>query len=356
MKSLKYVLMSGVAGLFLAAGPVDLTQSAQAASHAKKAMVDGPKVRWKVNVWGKRRAFTEDLETYSRIVKERTGGKFTIKVFYGDQLGGKKQNVDNLKAGVFDMAKVCWAYHPGKNQSLTVLNLPFLPVTNFDVQRKVAEAVYQHPITSKELADKWGIFVMSSSQLPQYEFLGKGTPPKKIEDWKGLTVRALGGLADAMRALGASISTMTATEVYQAIDRGAVNAVSFPFSYAHSAYKIDEVASWYTINLAPGTNDCPNIASKKSWDALPPQYQKLMMEAKEEAYKALKAAYKKKDDVNIPKWRKSKTEVKYTDAELAKFREVAGQPVYDKWIAANKDKFDSKALFDFVMKTAKSAQ
>jgi len=356
MKSLKYVLMSGVAGLFLAAGPVDLTQSAQAASHAKKAMVDGPKVRWKVNVWGKRRAFTEDLETYARIVKERTGGKFTIKIFYGDQLGGKKQNVDNLKAGVFDMAKVCWSYHPGKNQSLTVLNLPFLPVTNFDVQRKVAEAVYQHPITSKELADKWGIFVMSSSQLPQYEFLGKGTPPKKIEQWKGMTVRALGGLADAMRALGASISTMTATEVYQAIDRGAVNAVSFPFSYAHSAYKIDEVASWYTINLAPGTNDCPNIASKKSWDALPPQYQKLMMEAKEEAYKALKSAYKKKDDENIPKWRKAKTEIKYTDAELAKFREIAGQPVYDKWIAANKDKFDSKALFDFVMKTAKAAQ
>ncbi|MDA7949133.1 MAG: TRAP transporter substrate-binding protein DctP [Hyphomicrobiaceae bacterium] len=350
MKSLKLVLLGTVAGFFLATAPAPLTGSAIAAE------VDGPKVKWKVNVWGKRRAFTEDLETFAKIADEKTGGKFQIKIFYGDQLGGKKQNLDNLKAGVFDMAKVCWAYHPGKNQSLTVLNLPFLPVTNFDVQRKVAEAVYKHPITSKELSDKWGIFALSSSQLPQYEFLGKGTPPKTIKDWNGLTVRALGGLADAMRALGANVSTMTATEVYQAIDRGAVNAVSFPFSYAHSAYKIDEVAEWYTLNLAPGTNDCPNVVSQKSWDALPEQYRKLLTDAKDEAYSALKAAYKKKDDVNIPKWRKTKTEIKYTDAELDNFRKVGGQPVYEKWVATNKDKFDAQSLLDFVIETAKSGQ
>ena len=350
MKSLKLALLGGVASLFLATGPATITSDAVAAE------VDGPKVKWKVNVWGKRRAFTEDLETFARVAKEKTGGKFTIKIFYGDQLGGKKQNLDNLKAGVFDMAKTCWAYHPGKNQSLTVMNLPFLPVTNFDVQRKVAEAIYKHPITSKELADKWGVFALSSSQLPQYEYMGKGKPPKAIKDWNGMTVRALGGLADAMRALGANISTMTATEVYQAIDRGAVNAVSFPFSYAHSAYKIDEVAEWYTLNLAPGTNDCPNIVSKASWDKLPEQYRKLLTDAKDDAYAALKAAYKKKDDVNIPKWRKSKTEVKYTAADLDNFRKVGGQPVYDKWIAANKDKFDAKGLLDFVMKTAKDAK
>jgi TRAP-type C4-dicarboxylate transport system substrate-binding protein len=253
------------------------------------------------------------------------------------------------------MAKVCWAYHPGKSQSNTVLNLPFLPVTNFDVQRQVYEAVYRHPIVGKELATKWGVHVLSSSQLPQYEFMGKGKPPKTITDWNGMTVRALGGLADAMRALGANNSTMTATEVYQAIDRGAVQAVSFPFSYAHAAYKIDEVADWYTINLSPGSNDCPNIVSTAAYEKLPPQYKKLMEEAKDLAYESLRTAYKKKDDVLVPKWRKAKTEVKYTDAELAKFREVAGQPVYDKWIAANKDKFDAKSLLDFVMETAKKA-
>jgi TRAP-type C4-dicarboxylate transport system substrate-binding protein len=349
MKTLKLSLLGAAAAALLATSPSVVVSNAVAAE------VDGPKVRWKANVWGKRRAFTEDMETYSKYVSEKTGGKFKIKIFYGDQLGGKKQNLDNIKAGVFEMAKVCWAYHPGKQQSSTVLNLPFLPVTNFEVQRQVYEAVYRHPIVGKELATKWGAFVLSSSQLPQYEFMGKGKPPEKLEDWNGMTVRALGGLADAMRALGANNSTMTATEVYQAIDRGAVQAVSFPFSYAHAAFKIDEVADWYTINLSPGSNDCPNVVSASAYEKLPAQYKKLMDEAKELAYGSLKAAYKNKDDVLVPKWRKSKKEIKYSAAELAKFREVAGQPVYDKWIAANKDKFDAKALLDFVMDTAKKA-
>ena len=303
---------AGIAAGLIAAGALIATPGQATAQEVK-----GPKVTWKVNVWGKKRAFTADLETYAKVAADKTGGK---------------------------------------NQSLTVLNLPFLPVTNFDVQRTVAEAVHNHPIAKKELKDKWNVFAISSSQLPQYEFLGRGKPPKTIDQWKGMTVRALGGLADAMRALGASISTMTATEVYQAIDRGAVNAVSFPFSYAHSAYKIDEVAEWFTINLAPGTNDCPNVISLKSWEALPAQYQKLLMDAKSDAYSALRTAYSAKDKVNIPKWKKRLTMVQYTDAELDRFREVGGQPVYDKWIAANKDKFDAKALLEFVMKTAKAAK
>ena len=86
--------------------------------------VQGPKVNWKYNVWGKRRAFTEGVEAIAQIAADKTGGNFKIKIYYGDQLGGKKQNLDNLKAGVLDMAQICSSYHPGKNAALTVLNLP----------------------------------------------------------------------------------------------------------------------------------------------------------------------------------------------------------------------------------------
>ena len=122
--------------------------------------VQGPKVNWKYNVWGKRRAFTEGVETIAQIAADKTGGNFKIKIYYGDQLGGKKQNLDNLKAGVLDMAQICSSYHPGKNAALTVLNLPFLPIKNPDVQAEVHEAVYSHPVVKKELADKWNCFAL----------------------------------------------------------------------------------------------------------------------------------------------------------------------------------------------------
>ncbi len=340
------VMVSAVAGAAIMSG-------AAAVSSANAQEVKGPKVTWKFNVWGKKRAFTADVEAWSKHVAAKTGGNFKIKIYYGDQLGGKKQNLDNIKAGVFEAGKVCWSYHPGKNQAMTVLNLPFVPIKSFEHQRKVAEAIHSNPIASGEIKKKWNVMAFSSSNLPQYEFMGRGDAPQKIEGFKGMTVRALGGIADAMRALGSSISTMTATEVYQALDRGAADAVSFPSTYAHSAYKIDEVAEWFTSNLSPGTNDCPNIISLDAWNALPAAYKKLMEDAREEGYKALKAAYSSKDKENLPKWRKHLKEVKYTDAELANFQKIGGKPVYDKWVNANKDKFNSKAVFDAMMAAAK---
>jgi len=324
-----------------------------AAELSKAYAADNPRVTWRFNVWGKKRAFTADVEAWSKHVKEASGGKFKIKIFYGDQLGGKKQNLDNLKAGVFQAAKVCWSYHPGKNQAMTVLNLPFLPVQDFDMQRRVAQAIHEHPISAGEIKKKWNVFAFSSSNLPQYEFLGRGPAPETLDGWKGMTVRALGGLANAMRKIGSSISTMTATEVYQALDRGAADAVSFPSTYAHSAYKIDEVAQWFTSNLAPGSNDCPNVINIDAWNKLPAHYKQMMKDAREKGYAALKEAYGAKDKVNLPKWRKYMKEIKYTDAELAKFRKVGGKPVYDQWVADNKDKFDSQAMLDAVFAAAK---
>ena len=317
--------------------------------------VEGPKVKWKYNVWGKRRAFTEGVETVAQIVSAKTGGHFTIKIYYGDQLGGKKQNLDNLKAGVFDMAQICSSYHPGKNTALTVLNLPFLPIKNPNVQAEVHESVYRHPIVTEQLAKKWNSFALMSSLLPQYEFLGKGPPPKTLDGFKGMSVRALGGLGDAMEKLGARKTTLTATEVYQAIDRGTMNAVSFPFTYAHVAYKIDEVASWFTTNLSPGTVDCPTLIALSSWNKLPKQYQELMLEAKKPAYDALKAAYKKADDKNLPKFIAKMEAIEYTDEQLTHFREVGGAPVWRDWVKKHKGEFDAQSLLDHVMTTATRA-
>ena len=342
------IIMSALPVIVLALG-VATSNPAQAQE------VQGPKVNWKYNVWGKRRAFTEGVETMAGYLSDKTGGNFTIKIYYGEQLGGKKQNLDNLKAGVLDMAQICSSYHPGKNAALTVLNLPFLPIKNPDVQASVHEAVYEHPVVKNEMASKWNSFALMSSLLPQYEFLGKGEPPKTLEGFKGMSVRALGGLGDAMEKLGARKATLTATEVYQAIDRGTMNAVSFPFTYAHAAYKIDEVASWFTTNLSPGTVDCPTLVSLGAWKKLPPQYQELVFAAKKPAYEALKAAYKKADDKNLPNFIAKMEAIEYSDEQLAHFREVGGAPVWRDWVAKHKSEFDAQGLLDHVMTTATRA-
>jgi hypothetical protein len=46
----------------------------------------------------------------------------------------------------------------------------------------------------------------------------------------------------------------------------------------------------------------------------------------------------------------------YDEATLAQFKEAAGQPVWDRWIAENQDKFDAQGVFDRIWELAKEAQ
>ena len=307
---------------------------------------------WNLSVLGKKRAFTMGIEQMAAYVNEKSGGKFKIRIGYGSQLSKPKENLDGIKLGAFPMAMFCSSYHPAKTPTLSGLDLPFLPIANFDVQRNVSEAYYAHPAVVADLA-KWDAKFVMSSILPQYEFMGKGKPPASMSDWNGKQVRALGGMGKAMAAIGAVPATVPAPETYSLVERGAVYGASWPFSYAHVAYKLHEISDWFTSNMSLGSANCPLVVNTKAWDKLEPEYQKLIMEAKDSAYGALKSAYAEKDAVNLPMLRKKLVEVKYSDADLKSLRAAGGKPIWDNWIAeGSKDGVPAQELFDLIIKTA----
>ena len=323
---------------------------------AKATMVMGPEVTWRASLWGKRRAFTEGLEFISSEVSKRTHGKFKFKLYYGGQLSKSKENLDGISVGAFEAALFCAAYHPGKNKPLNVLDLPFLPLTSLDVMIKVHNAVYNHPSAKKALA-KWNAHLYMPNVLPQYEYMGKGTPPAKVSDFKGKRLRALGGMGRAAKAIGAVPTTMPASETYTALSRGTVDAIGFPFTYTFSAYKLDEVSDWYTTNMVLGTVNCPVVFNVNSWNKLPKQYQKLLNDLKAEASNAQKQAYTKKDKENLKKWAANPklTAVKIDEAEMAEFRRIGGQPLWNDWVKENAGDIPAQELLDLVLKTAKEA-
>ena len=154
---------------------------------------------------------------------------------------------------------------------------------------------------------------------------------------------------------GAILSTVPATEVYTAIERGTVDAVSFPYTYAHAAYQIHTVANWFTANMSPGTSECAAVINRDALAKLPPQYKQLLDEAKEPAYAALINAYVDIDKVNLPMFKSKLTEIVYSDADLKKFRDTIGRPVWDKWVADNKGKFDSQNVLDTLLQEIEKA-
>lgn len=349
----KLFLSAGKTIKYLAAATAATTMILSSAVTA--ANVQGPKVFWKISMWGNPRALSAGMEELAKKVSEQTDGNFEIKIFYGAQLSSNRENLDGIKLNAFEGAAICNFYHPGKNPAWMVFSLPFLPLGDPKVDKYVRSKMMEHPAIIADM-DKWNAMPYVSGLLPQYEILGKGTPPVTLEDWKGLRVRAGGGLGSAMEKLGAVKQTLPAGETSTAFQRGALDAAAFPYTYAHVAFKISDEAEWFTSNLAPGTSECGWVFNKTSYEKLPDQYKQLLMDNRDMVMDLTQAAYAKQDEKNLPMFAKTMTRIEYLDSELERFREIAGQPVWDEWIESNKDKFDSQAVFDAVWQYAEEAQ
>lgn len=336
-----------------------LTVSAMAAlllgQPATAANIDGPSVFWKISMYGNPRALTSGMEALAEKVAEETGGKFQIKIFYAEQLGPAREALDGLKLNAFEGAGICNFYHPGKNPAWMVFSLPFLPIGDPDVDRYVRKKMFEHPAIVADMA-KWNAIPYASGLLPQFELMGKGTPPEKLEDWKGLQVRAGGGLGDAMEQLGATKQTLSASETLTAFQNGTIDAAAFPFTYAHAAFKIDEEADWYTANMAPGTSECGWVLNKTAYESLPDSYQALLMDNRDLVLETVQKAYAKQDTVNLKKFESNLHKIEYSDEQIEQFRNVAGQPVWDKWIAENQDSFDAQGVLDALLNYAAEAK
>jgi TRAP-type C4-dicarboxylate transport system substrate-binding protein len=321
------------------------------------AVVDGPKVAWNLSVWGPPRAFTAGIETLAKYVDEQTGGKFTIKIHYGDSLSKGPDNLDNIKLGAFEMAQICTGYHPGKHLGINVLDLPGLPLADPDVHALVHDVVYRHPYIEGEFK-RWNARVLMSVLQPQSEIMGVGDPPLKMADYKGMRVRALGGTGAALRNLGAVPTSVPAPEVYNSLERGVFRAAAFPFTYAFASYKIPEIAKWYTKNLAPGANNCPTIVGLEAFNGLPAQYRELLEKARPLAYEALKKAQIETDKKNFDDWHKRGIkEIVYAEDELKIFKDTGAAPVWSAWVKENAAKgVPAQELVDLVLSEAEKAK
>jgi len=289
---------------------------------------------WNVSVWGKRRAFTEHVEKLAELVSEKTGGDFTLNISYGG-LSKNRENLDGISIGAFEMAQFCAGYHRDKNPSITVLELPFLGVTSLEQEVALSMAVYKHPAAVADLG-RWNATLLMPSPLPQYNIVGVGDAPATLADFEGLSVRATGGIGAAMKSIGAVPTSMSATEVRQAMDSGVVKAVSFA-PHAHMSFGTIENGAWWTTNLNPGTVNCPVVVNSDALAGLSDDHRAALMGSVDEALDHYIANY---NGATMDAWGPALEErgiasVTFADSELAAFKEAAAAPAAAAWIEQN---------------------
>ncbi|PRY94768.1 TRAP-type C4-dicarboxylate transport system substrate-binding protein [Hasllibacter halocynthiae] len=303
---------------------------------------------WDVSLWGARRAFTEHVEKLAELVEEKTDGEFTLNISYGG-LSNNRENLDGISIGAFEMAQFCAGYHADKNPSITVLELPFLGISTLEQEREISQALYEHPAVQEDLS-RWNATLLMPSPLPQYNIVGTGEAPRTLDDYAGLAVRATGGIGRAMEEVGAVPTSMTASEVRQAMDSGVITAASFA-PHAHMSFGTVENADWWTTNLNPGTVNCPVVVNTDALEALPDEYREALLSSVDEALDYYVTNY---EGATMDAWgpmldEKGIEQVTYSDEDLAAFREAVAEPAAQAWIEENAARgLPAQELYDFV--------
>ncbi|WP_108815210.1 TRAP transporter substrate-binding protein DctP [Loktanella sp. Alg231-35] len=303
---------------------------------------------WNVSLWGKQRAFTEHVEKLAELVSDKTDGAFTLNISYGG-LSNNRENLDGISIGAFEMAQFCAGYHRDKNPSITVLELPFLGVSSLEQEVALSMAVYQHPATVADLA-RWNATLLMPSPLPQYNIAGVGDAPSSLDDFDGLSVRATGGIGAAMETVGAVPTSMSASEVRQAMDSGVVKAVAFA-PHAHMSFGTIENATWWTENLNPGTVNCPVVVNTDALDGLSDAHRDALLGSVDEALDHYIANY---NGATMDAWGPALAErgievVSFSDDDITAFKEAAAAPAASAWIAQNADAgLPAQELYDLV--------
>ncbi|WP_313957278.1 TRAP transporter substrate-binding protein DctP [Sedimenticola selenatireducens] len=300
---------------------------------------------WNVSTWGKRRAFTENLEKLAELVAQKTNGDFKLNISYGG-LSKAKENLDGISIGAFEMAQTCAFYHSKKNPTITVAELPFSRDVTLTRMTEIYMELFKHPLVVKDLA-RWNATLLMPTPMPQYNIVSKSDALNQLADFSGLRVRGPGGIMGVLSKLGAVSTGVPFTEVRQSMDSGVIDAASFA-PHAHLATNSYKVGKWATTNLNLGTANCPVIVNTDALNALSPEHKAALLGSVDEALAYYVNNY---DNNTTGKYEAAikesgLTQVTFTAEQTAELNTLA-ESVRAEWVKENSGDFDAQAVLDF---------
>jgi TRAP-type C4-dicarboxylate transport system substrate-binding protein len=208
------------------------------------------------------------LERWKGEVAKRTKGKVEVKAFHGGTLLGAKDMMDGVIAGTSDIGCLCMAYQPGR---FKITNATALPL-GFPNARVASLTLWDLYLKYKPKPfDK--VKVLSMFTCGPSNIMSK-VPVRKLEDMKGLALRASGGAAAILKAWGANQIGMPMSQVPENLQKGTIKGL-FSSCEVMKDFKFAEICKYVTMTdtvIYPFAV----VMNKAKWDALPDDVKKVM--------------------------------------------------------------------------------
>jgi TRAP-type C4-dicarboxylate transport system substrate-binding protein len=208
-------------------------------------------------------------EDWAKEIEKRTGGRVEITVCPGEMLTKAPRCYEGVVAGTSDIGMSCFAYTPGRFPLLEGLDLPLGYPNGLTASRIAAEMIAKY--TPAETADTHVLYAHAHGP----GILASRKAVRKLEDLKGLKVRATGLSGKIAQALGAEPVSLSQPEALEALHRGLVDATLCPMGTLQ-AWQQGEAIDYATDASAVGYTTAMFVTmSLPRWNALPADIQKV---------------------------------------------------------------------------------
>jgi len=268
------------------------------------------------------------VKKMSEIISEKTGGKYTIKVFGQSALGSEKDTVEQVKLGALDMVRVNVAAFNNIVPETIVPALPFLFKSKEHMRTCLDGPVGEQILASLESQGFIGLAFYDSGSR---SFYTTSKPIKSVADVKGMKLRVQQSdlWVTLIQSLGGNPTPLPYAEVYTALKTGVVDGAenNWP-SYESSRHY--EVAKNYSLTEHSMSPELL-VFSKVVWDTLGKEEQDVIRAAAKESVPYMRQLWDEREA-------KSRAAVEaggatiISDIDRQGFVDAA-QPVYDKFAA-----------------------
>lgn len=309
-----------------------LAAAALAATLALPAMAQPkPQTMKMANVVPEGSWFGRQHKWWATEVEKRTAEKIKIQVFWLESLAKWKDALPAINSGVADLAWVSSTYFPSQFPGYLMLDNLF----NFGDDYVAAvlaaiDTVDNEPNLKAELARADIILMMP--HISGHAPIGTKTELKSIKDLKGKSLRTYGGVRTQFYTnIGGNPIFMAFPDMYEAMNRGTVDALGDMAIVLANAFKHYEVVKAVYTNAPGGANGNGGALasgfymSQKKFSALPTDTQKMLINLRRE-YGIRYAQTLMDDESTIRKEWQTKHGVKFMSPtpEDAKFIQQAG--------------------------------
>ena len=266
------------------------------------------------------RRFAELVETYSH-------GRLEVKVFPNAQLGNEVDTAKNVQLGMIDFALV-----PVNNMSMWYRSVDVATLPYMFRDRNHVEKFLNGPV-GQELFDNYrkasGVRVISFFEWGDRAIGTKKKLVKSPADMKGLKIRTPKNpiIIDTYQALGAIPTAIDQGELYQALQQGLADGLESPANGIVDMKWYDFLRCYTHTSVIFGVATI--ITNDKTFQALPPEDQSILLRAGKEAGDYQRWVSAKAHVTGIERLRKEGVEI-YIVEDDTPFREAV-KSVYAKY-------------------------